>query len=161
MADGPQGLHPEETMSRFNAAGLIAALKGNPTDPADDGWIRTREVIPLIGVKTLAGVRQPIEYIVNAGFAEKKQVGHALMYRLSPKFKTWADAHIAAKELERFTAPKGWVTLTQYARKLRRTVRGIQYRIDGQEIPVRLLKTPRPVSHYRISDLDRLLRKAS
>lgn len=148
-------------MSRFDAAGLIAALKGNPTDPAADGWIRTREVVPLIGVKTIAGVRLPIENIVKAGFAQQKRVGHALMYRLSPKFKTWDDAHTAAKELERFTAPKGWVTLTQYARKLRRTVRGIQYRIDGQEIPVRFLKTPRAVAHYRISDLDRLLRKAS
>ena len=147
-------------MSRFDAAGLIAALKGNPTDRAADGWIRTRELLPLIGVKSFAGVRQPIENIVKAGYAEQERVGHALMYRLSPKFKTWADAHTAAKELERFTAPKGWVTLTQYARKLRRTVRGIQYRIDGQDIPVRIFKMPRPVAHYRLSDLDRLLRKA-
>ena len=148
-------------MSRFDAAGLIAALKGNPTDPAADGWIRTREIIPLIGMKTLAGVQLPIENIVKAGFAQQKRVGHNFIYRLSPKFKTWANAHQAVKELQRFKAPKGWVTLTHYARKLRRTVRGIQYRIDGQEIPVRVLKTPRPVPHYRISDLDRLLRKAS
>ena len=80
-------------MSRFDAAGLIAALKGDPTDPAADGWIRTKAVIPLIGVKTLAGVRGPIENIVKAGYAQEKRVGHALMYRLSPKFKTWADAH--------------------------------------------------------------------
>ena len=147
-------------MSRFDAAGLIAALKGNPTDPAADGWIRTREVLPLIGVKSFAGVRGPIENIVKAGFAQQKRVGHALMYRLSPKFKTWADAHTAAKELERFTAPKGWVTLTQYARKLRRTVRGIQYRIDGTGITTRSFKTPRPVAHYRAADLDCILRKA-
>jgi hypothetical protein len=124
-----------------------------------DGWIRTKAVVPLIGVKTLSGVRGPIENIVKAGFAQEKRVGHVLMYRLSPKFKTWADAHNAAKELERFTAPKGWVTITQYARKLRRTVRGIQYRIDGQDIPVRILKMPRPVPHYRASDIDRLLRR--
>ncbi|MBV5335860.1 hypothetical protein JZU48_02320 [bacterium] len=135
-------------MSRFDAAGLIAALKGNPTDPAADG------------VKSFAGVRQPIENIVKAGFAEQKRVGHALMFRLSPKFKTWADAHTAAKELERFTPPAGWVTLTQYARKLRRTVRGIQYRIDGTDIAARIYKTPRPVPHYQRADLDRLLRKA-
>ena len=125
-----------------------------------DGWIRTRELLPLIGVKSFAGVRQPIENIVKAGYAQQKRVGHALMYRLSPKFKTWADAHEAAKELERFTAPKGWVTLTQYARKLRRTVRGIQYRIDGTGIATRIFKTPRPVPHYQAADLDRLLRKA-
>jgi hypothetical protein len=146
-------------MRRFDAHALVAALKGNPTDPADDGWIRTKAVVPLIGVKTLSGVRGPIENIVKAGFAQEKRVGHVLMYRLSPKYKTWADAHTAAKELERFTAPKGWVTITQYARKLRRTVRGIQYRIDGQDIPVRILKMPRPVPHYRASDIDRLLRR--
>jgi hypothetical protein len=123
-----------------------------------DGWIRTKAIVPLIGVKSFAGVRLPIENIVKAGFAQEKRVGHALMYRLSPKFKTWADAHAAAKELERFTAPKGWVTLTQYARKLRRTVRGIQYRIDGTGIATRILKTPRPVAHYQRTDLDRILR---
>lgn len=147
-------------MSRFDAAGLIAALKGDPTDRAADGWIRTKAVIPLIGVKTLSGVRLPIENIVKAGFAQEKRVGQILMYRLSPKFKTWADAHTAAKKLERFTAPAGWVTLTQYARKLRRTVRGIQYRIDGMDIPIRIFNTPRPVSHYQAADLDRILRKA-
>jgi len=147
-------------MSRFDAAGLIAALKGDPSDRAADGWIRTKEVVPLIGVKSLAGVRGPIENIVKAGYAQEKRVGHTLMYRLSPKFKTWADAHIAAKELDRFTSPAGWVTLTQYSLKQRRTVRGIQYRIDGMNIPTRIYKTPRPVPHYRITDLDRLLRKA-
>ena len=126
-----------------------------------DGWIRTMDIIPLIGVKTLAGVRGPIARIVKAGFAEERRINYGrLVYRLSPKFKTWADAYTAAKDLERFKSPKGWVTLTQYARKLRRTVRGLQYRIDGQEIPVRILKMPRPVAHYRASDLDRLLRKA-
>lgn len=137
-----------------------APMHAKRAEPAD-GWIRTKEVLPLIGVKTLAGVRLPIENIVKAGFAEERREGKLLlMYRLSPKFKTWADAHTAAKELERFTPPKGWVTLTQYARKLRRTVRGIQYRIDGQQIAVRIFKTPRPVPHYRPSDIDRLLRKA-
>jgi hypothetical protein len=129
---------------------------------ATDGWIRTRDLLPLIGVRTFAGVRLPLERIVKAGFAKvRKMSGGRFAYLLSPKFKTWADAHKAAKELERFKVPAGWITLTQYARKLRRTVRGIQYRIDGQEIPVRIFKTPRPVPHYRPSDLDRLLRKAS
>jgi hypothetical protein len=55
----------------------------------------------------------------------------------------------------------GWVNLSDYARKRRRTVRGIQYRIDASLIPVRIFRTPRPVPHYRKSDLDRILRKAS
>jgi len=146
---------------------IKAVVKEQPkhvkrAQPADlAGWIRTKDLLPLIGVKTFAGIRTPLERIVKAGFAEERRVGKALlMYRLSPKFKTWADAHAAAIELERFIAPAGWVTLTQYARKLRRTVRGLQYRIDGHDIPVRVYKTPRPVPHYRRTDLDRLLRKA-
>ena len=144
----------------FIKAVVTDAPRPERAPAAADGWIRTREVLPLIGVKSFAGARQPIENIVKAGYAEQKRVGHALMYRLSPKFKTWADAHTAAKELERFTAPRGWVTITQYARKLRRTVRGIQYRIDGTGIATRIFKTPRPVAHYRATDLDRILRKA-
>ena len=147
-------------MKPFDAHGLVAALNG-ATGEDTDGWIRTKDILPLIGVKTLSGVRLPLERIVKAGFAEERRVKHdRLIYRLSKKFKTWADAHDAAIELERFKAPKGWVTLTQYARKNRRTVRGIQYRVDGMGIPVRVYKTPRPVPHYLSADLDRLLRKA-
>jgi hypothetical protein len=144
---------------------IKAVVKAKPmhverAQPADlSGWIRTKDLLPFIGVKTLAGIRTPLERIVKAGFAEVKLITKKnLAYRLSPKFKTWDAAHNAAIELDRFKAPAGWVTLTQYASKQRRTVRGIQYRIDGQEIPVRILKTPRPVPHYRRTDLDRLLR---
>lgn len=147
---------------------IKAVVKAKPmhverAQPADlSGWIRTKDLLPLIGVKTLAGIRTPLERITKAGFAEVKLMTKKnLAYRLSPKFKTWDDAHNAAIQLDRFKAPAGWVTLTQYARKERRTVRGIQYRIDGMDIPTRIYKTPRPVPHYRPSDIDRLLRKAS
>jgi len=146
---------------------IKAVVKAKPKHveralPADlAGWIRTKDLLPLIGVKTFAGIRTPLERIVKAGFAEVKLITKKnLAYRLSKKFKTWDAAHTAAIELDRFKAPAGWVTLTQYARKLRRTVRGLQYRVDGQDIPIRILKMPRPVPHYRASDLDRLLRKA-
>jgi len=128
----------------------------------DDGWIRTIDIPPLLGLKTLAGVRGPVARIVRAGFAEERRVKrHRLAYRLSPCFKTWANAHVAALALEAFKSPAGWVTLTQYARKSRRTVRGIQYRIDGADIARKVFRTPRPVPHYRKTDLDRILRKAS
>jgi len=128
----------------------------------DDGWIRTIDIPPLLGLKTLAGVRNPVARIVKAGFAEQRRVKHQrLVYRLSPRFKTWALAHQAALALEEFKTPAGWVTLTQYARKTKRTVRGIQYRIDGADIARKVYRTPRPVAHYRKADLDRILRKAS
>lgn len=148
-------------MRRFDAHALVAAIHGATGEDAE-GWIKTIDIVPLLGVKTLSGVRLPIAEIIKAGFAEERRIKHdRLVYRLSPKFKTWAEAHQAAKELQRVKVPMGWVSLSQYARKLRRTIRGIQYRIDGHDIPVRILKTPRPVPHYRVSDLDRLLRKAS
>ena len=148
-------------MKRFDPAGLIDALREEARDvPA--GWIRTIDVAPLLSLNTIAGVRVPIARIVRAGFAEERRIKHnRLIYRLSPRFKTWAKAHEAALALEAFKTPEGWVTLTQYARKSRRTVRGIQYRIDGADIARKVFRTPRPVPHYRKADLDRLLRKAS
>jgi hypothetical protein len=128
----------------------------------DKGWIRTIDIAPLLGMKTLAGVRGPVARIVKAGFAEERRIKHQrLIYRLSPRFKTWAKALEAALALEAFKTPEGWVTLTQYARKSRRTVRGIQYRIDGADIARKVFRTPRPVPHYRKADLDRILSKAS
>ena len=148
-------------MKRFDPAGLIDALREEARD-VPPGWIRTIDVAPLLGLNTIAGVRVPIARIVRAGFAEERRIKHnRLIYRLSPRFKTWAKAHEAALALEAFKTPKGWVNLTQYARKSRRTVRGIQYRIDGADIARKVFRTPRPVPHYRKADLDRLLRKAS
>ena len=148
-------------MKRFDPAGLIDALREEARD-VPPGWIRTIDVAPLLSLNTIAGVRVPIARIVRAGFAEERRIKHnRLIYRLSPRFKTWAKAHEAALALEAFKTPEGWVTLTQYARKSRRTVRGIQYRIDGADIARKVFRTPRPVPHYRKADLDRLLRKAS
>ena len=148
-------------MKPFDARGLVDALRGL-TGEDSDGWIRTKDLLPLIGVRSFAGIRGPLFRLVRTGFAEERRISaDRLAYRLSPKFKTWADAHTAAIKLERFKSPAGWVTLTQYARKHHRTVRGIQYRIDGTGIEARIYKTPRPVSHYRKADIDRILRKAS
>jgi hypothetical protein len=148
-------------MKRFDAHALLAALVSEPEDvPA--GWVKTIEVVRLLGYNTRAGVALPIARIIKAGFAQRKTIARGrFIYRLSPKFKTWAQAKAAAEALDAFKAPAGWVTLSEYARKHKRTVRGIQYRIDATQIPVRILRNPRPVPHYRQSDLDRILRKAS
>ena len=131
-------------------------------DYCGDGWTKTMDIVPLLGFKTLAGIRGPLARMVKAGFAEQRRIRHnRLAYRLSPRFKTWTKAHEAALALEAFKAPEGWLTLTQYARKNRRTVRGIQYRIDGTDIDRKVFRTPRPVPHYRKADLDRILGKAT
>lgn len=131
----------------------------NCSDHTPEGWQRTTEVIHLLGYNTRAGVSLPLARIVKAGFAERKTVSrNRFIYRLSPKFKTWPAAKAAAETAGKFKAPKGWVTLSEYARKHDRTVRGIQYRIDGTSIPVRILRNPRSVPYYRQSDLDRVCR---
>jgi hypothetical protein len=145
-------------MKRFDAHALVAAINADDTY---EGWHKTTDVVRLLGYKTRAGVALPLALIVKAGYAEQKTIRRGrFIYRLSPKFKTWAQAKAAAESLEKFKAPAGWITLTQYARKHRRTVRGIQYRIDGSGISRRVFRNPRPVPYYRKADLDRILSKA-
>ena len=145
-------------MKRFDAHALVAALASEPED-VPEGWVKTTEVIQLLGYNTRAGVSLPLARIVKAGFAERKTVSrNRFIYRLSPKCKTWPAAKAAAEAARKFKAPAGWVTLSEYARKHDRTVRGIQYRIDGTSIPVRILRNPRSVPYYRQSDLDRVCR---
>jgi hypothetical protein len=129
------------------------------TEEAPEGWVKTVHVVALLGYKTLAGVRLPIQRIVKAGFAQEMRISrNRFAYRLSPRFKSWPAAKAAAETAGKFKAPKGWVTLSEYSRKRRRTVRGVQYRIDGMALPVRILRNPRPVPYYRKSDLDRVCR---
>jgi hypothetical protein len=131
------------------------------TEEAPAGWVKTMHVVALLGYKTLAGVRLPIQRIVKAGFAQEMRIArNRFAYRLSPKFKSWPAAKAAAEAAEAFKAPSGWVTLSEYARKHRRTVRGIQYRIDGSGIEQRIFRNPRSVPYYRRTDLDRLVSKA-
>jgi hypothetical protein len=131
----------------------------NNADNTPEGWVKTTEVIQLLGYNTRAGVALPLARIVKAGFAERKTVSrNRFIYRLSPKCKTWPAAKAAAEAAGKFKAPAGWVNLSEYARKHDRTVRGVQYRIDGTSIPVRILRNPRSVPYYRQSDLDRVCR---
>ena len=135
------------------------AAQKNCADDTPEGWHKTNEVVRLLGYKTRAGVALPLARIVKAGYAEQKTIRRGrFIYRLSPRFKSWAAANDAAEALEKFKAPKGWVTLSEYAHKHRRTVRGVQYRIDGMALPVRILRNPRSVPYYRKADLDRVCR---
>ncbi|OBQ42877.1 MAG: hypothetical protein AN484_15430 [Aphanizomenon flos-aquae WA102] len=146
-------------MKRFDAHALVAAINAGDTP---EGWNKTTEVVRLLGYTTRAGVSLPLARIVKAGYAEQKTIRRGrFIYRLSPRFKTWAAAKAAAEALDKFKAPAGWVTLSEYARKHRRTVRGVQYRIDGTGIEMRVFRNPRSVPYYRRTDLDRLTSKAS
>ena len=149
-------------MKHFDAAGLIEALREKQASDVPAGWLRTKDIVPLLGLRTISGVRLPIEKMQKAGFIEFRRLSPVrFIYRLSPKFKTWADASAKAHELDKPIVPAGWVSLSRYARMKRRTVRGIQYRIDDAGLTSKTYRIPRPVKHYRQADLDRLLRKAS
>lgn len=124
------------------------------------GFLPTRDIVPLLGLSTLAGARLPLERMIKAGFVERKHINPVrFAFRLSPRFKSWAKAAEEARRLQIPSVPAGWVSLTNYARKNKRTVRGIQYRIDDAKLPFKVIRNPRPVKHYRAADLDRILRK--
>jgi len=149
-------------MRRFDPARLIEALRVDKVYAVPAGWLLTRQVVPLLGLRTMSGARLPLERMIRAGFVEYRKLSSVrFIFRLSPSFGSWTEAHAKAIELEKPVAPEGWVTLAAYARKNRRTVRGIQYRIDDAGLPFRLFRIPRLCRHYRKADLDRLLSKAS
>lgn len=124
------------------------------------GFLPTRDIVPLLGLSTLAGARLPLERMMKAGFVERKYINPVrFAFRLSPRFKSWAKAAEEARRLLIPSVPTGWVSLSSYARKNKRTVRGIQYRVVDAKLPFKVIRNPRPVKHYRAADLDRLLRK--
>lgn len=139
------------------------ARKAKPgTRTLRDGWLLTKDIVPLLGVSTMSGARLPLERMIKAGYVERIEITPVrFAFRLSPRFKSWAEASRKAADLFKTFVPVGWVSLSNYARKKRRTVRGIQYRLDDAKLPSKVFRVPRPVKHYRVADLDRLLRKAS
>ena len=149
-------------MKRFDSAGLINALSEKRAAEVPAGWLPTKDIVPLLGLRTISGARLPIEEMLKAGLIEFRRLSPVrFIYRLSPKFKSWADAAAKARELSKPVVPAEWICLSRYARLNKRTVRGIQYRIDDAGLTSKVYRIPRPVKHYRKADLDRLLRKAS
>lgn len=149
-------------MKRFDPARLIEALREDRVYAVPKGWLLTKDIVPLLGLRTMSGARLPLERMIRAGFVEHRKLSSVrFIFRLSAKFDSWAEAHEKALELDKPVSPPGWVTLAAYARKNRRTVRGIQYRIDDAGIDFKVYRIPRPCRHYRVADLDRILRKAS
>lgn len=127
-----------------------------------NGWLLTKDIVPLLGVSTMSGVRLPLQRMITAGYVERMELSPVrFAFRLSPRFKSWAEASRKAADLFKTAVPVEWVSLSNYARKKRRTVRGIQYRLDEVKLPSKVFRVPRPVKHYRRADLDRLLRKVS
>ena len=57
-------------MKRFDPARLIQALREDKVYAVPEGWLRTRDIVPLLGLKTMSGARLPLERMIRAGFVE-------------------------------------------------------------------------------------------
>lgn len=118
----------------------------------DDGWLATRELMPLFGMRTMGSAREIADRLVAAGFAERKRISRdRVLFRLSDRFKSWDEAIKAEKETHCETVPEGWMPLSAIARLLRKTIRGLQYQATEHRISYKVYNTPRPTRYYQAS----------
>lgn len=123
-----------------------------PKDNQGDGWIRTRDLMPLFRIRTMGTAREMADRVVDAGFAERRRINRdRVLFRLSPQFTCWRKAYEAAMSQRVQVVPEGWMTLSQLARLMRRTCRGLQYQATEKEIPYKVYNTPRPTRYYQRS----------
>lgn len=118
----------------------------------DEGWTRTKDLLPLFGVSTMGAGREIADRIVAAGFAERKRVKYGnVLFRLSPKFATWKEAKSAAWSVNVEKVPAGWAPLSAIARELGMTVRGLQYQATHGRFPFKVYRIPAATRHYQRS----------
>ena len=137
---------------------LLAILMrelGDNTTPEDnqgEGWTRTKDLLPLLGVTTMGSGRELADRLVAAGFAERKRIKFdRVLFRLSPKFATWKEAKDALRSSRVEKAPEGWAPLSAIALELGCTVRGLQYQATQGRFPYKVYKTPSSTRHYERS----------
>lgn len=133
---------------------LMKELRQEPAaqPPSEEGWIRTKELRAEFGMATMGAAREIADRIVAAGFAERKVVKFGnVLFRLSPKFRTWKDAHAAQKASRVQKVPAGWMTLSAIALDMKRTIRGLQYVATAGRFPYKVYNIPSPTRHYQRS----------
>lgn len=115
------------------------------------GWLSSPELVPILRLSYIASVHSRLNCLLINGFAEVKVSRRRRLYfRLNPKFKTWDKAFEAAKAARGDKIPAGWVSLPQLSRKLKKTVRALQYYADRKGFKYKVFRTPREVRHYRL-----------
>ena len=123
-----------------------------PEDNQGEGWLRTKDLLPLLGVATMGSGREIADRLVAAGFAERKRIKYErVLFRLSPKFKTWKEAKSALRASRVDKVPEGWACLSAIALELGMTVRGLQYQATQGRFPYKVYKTPAATRHYERS----------
>ena len=128
---------------------------GCATADNSEGWLSTRALMPVFGMRTIGSAREIADRLVAAGFAQRKRGKRGyVMFRLSDSFKTWADAvHTESFRLVE-KVPAGWMSLAELAHDLKRTVRGLQYIATQRRIPFKVYRTPRATRYYQRSKFD-------
>lgn len=123
-----------------------------PEDNQGEGWLRTKDLLPLLGVATMGSGREIADRLVAAGFAERKRIKYErVLFRLSPKFKTWKEAKSALRASRVDKVPEGWACLSAIALELGMTVRGLQYQATQGRFPYKVYRTPAATRHYERS----------
>lgn len=118
-------------------------------DNQGEGWTRTKDLLPLLGVTTMGAGREIADRLVASGFAERKRVKFGnVLFRLSGKFATWKEAYEALRASRVEKVPAGWASLSAIARELGCTVRGLQYQATQGRFPYKVYKTPASTRHY-------------
>lgn len=121
-----------------------------PEDNQGEGWTRTKDLLPVFGVATMGAGRDIADRIVAAGFAERKKVKYGnVLFRLSPKFRTWKEAKAAAWAVNVENVPAGWATLSTIAKEMGVTVRGLQYQATQGRFPYKVYRIPSATRHYQ------------
>lgn len=137
---------------------LLAILMrelGDSTTPEDnqgEGWLRTKDLLPLLGVTTMGAGREIADRLVASGLAERKRIKYdRVLFRLSGKFSTWKEAKDALRSNRVEKVPAGWAPLSAIALELGMTVRGLQYQATQGRFPYKVYKTPASTRHYERS----------
>lgn len=126
------------------------------TAELDEGWLHTRELLPLLGYSTMGGARDIADRLVAIGYAERKVIKFGkVVFRLSPKFKTWREAHEAQKVARVGKVPAGWAPLSVIAKSMGMTTRALQYQATADDIPFKVFNVPMPRRHYQRSRFKR------
>ena len=123
-----------------------------PQDNQGEGWLRTKDLLPLLGVSTMGSGREIADRLVASGLAERKRIKYdRVLFRLSGNFSTWKEAKDALRSNRVEKVPAGWAPLSTIALELGMTVRGLQYQATQGRFPYKVYKTPGSTRHYERS----------
>jgi hypothetical protein len=126
---------------------------GRPDQTDKRAWNSTRELIPVLKVNYLGSAAIKVDQLLRLGLVElRNNFRGRKFYRLAPGVDSWDMAFIKQKAAQLEKVPSGWVSLSDLARELGKTVRCLQYFVDRHWLTYKTFKAPRPTRFYRRAD---------